>query len=163
MMFIRTAGEADLAAIRDLLTTTWHATYDAIYGPEGAAEITREWHAMPALRARLGRPRSEFVVADDGRRLGGAAFAAAAAAPQVVTLFLLYVAPDLQARGIGGELLAEIEASFPEAKTLRLEVERQNAAAIRFFEKHGFASTPEEDGEPRDGAISITVLEKALR
>ena len=33
-MFVRTAGERDLAEVRALLVETWHATYDAIYGAE---------------------------------------------------------------------------------------------------------------------------------
>jgi hypothetical protein len=42
-MFVRTAGERDLAAVRDLLVETWHATYDSIYGAERVTEITDEW------------------------------------------------------------------------------------------------------------------------
>ncbi|TIM59749.1 MAG: GNAT family N-acetyltransferase, partial [Mesorhizobium sp.] len=33
-MFVRTASEHDLVAIRALLVETWYAIYDAIYGAE---------------------------------------------------------------------------------------------------------------------------------
>ena len=55
-MFVRSAGERDLAAVRALLVETWHATYDAIYGAERVAAITDSWHSMGSLKARLTRP-----------------------------------------------------------------------------------------------------------
>ncbi len=51
MMFVRTASERDLVAIRALLVETWHATYDAIYGAAKVTEITDEWHSIASLRA----------------------------------------------------------------------------------------------------------------
>ena len=39
-MFVRSAGERDLAAVRELLVETWHATYDPIYGAERVTAIT---------------------------------------------------------------------------------------------------------------------------
>ena len=74
--FIRTAGRADLPKISALLSETWHDTYDEIYGVERVSEITQSWHSQKALEPRLGRPESEFIVADDGARIGGMAFAA---------------------------------------------------------------------------------------
>ena len=132
-MFVRTAGERDLAAVRTLLVETWHATYDAIYGAAKVTEITDEWHSIASLRSRLTRPNSEFLVADDGKRIGGMAFAAATADAKVILLNQLYVHPDCQRRGIGQALLDEVEASFPEARTLRVEVEEANGGAIAFY------------------------------
>jgi hypothetical protein len=74
-MFVRTASERDVGAIRALLVETWHATYDGIYGAARVDEITREWHSPEAVRARLFQPDSEFLVADDGNSIGGTAFA----------------------------------------------------------------------------------------
>jgi ribosomal protein S18 acetylase RimI-like enzyme len=137
-MFVRTAGERDLPAVRDLLVETWHATYDGIYGRERVTEITGEWHSTPALKARLARPNSEFLVADDGKEIGGMAFAVAAADGKTVMLHQLYVRPSRQGRGVGGMLLFEIEDSFPDAEKLRLEVEEANQPAVRFYLAHGF-------------------------
>lgn len=136
-MFVRTAGERDLAAVRTLLVETWHATYDAIYGAAKVTEITDEWHSIASLRSRLTRPNSEFLVADDGKRIGGMAFAAATADAKIILLNQLYVHPDCQRRGIGQALLDEVEASFPEARTLRVEVEEANGGAIAFYRRKG--------------------------
>ncbi|KRB30775.1 MULTISPECIES: GNAT family N-acetyltransferase [Mesorhizobium] len=137
-MFVRTAGDRDLAAVRALLVETWHATYDAIYGAAKVTEITDQWHSIASLRTRLTRPNSEFLVADDGKRIGGVAFAEGADGGELVVLKQLYVLPVLQGRGIGGMLLDEIIESFPEARAIRLEVEEQNKRAIAFYEANGF-------------------------
>ena len=137
-MFVRTAGDRDLAAIRALLVETWHATYDAIYGAAKVTEITDEWHSIASLKTMLSRPNSEFLVADDGKRIGGVAFAESIGGGELVVLKQLYVLPGLQGRGIGGMLLDEIIESFPEARAIRLEVEGQNTRAIAFYEANGF-------------------------
>lgn len=138
MMFVRTAGERDLAAVRALLVETWHATYDSIYGAAKVTEISDEWHSIASLKARLARPNSEFLVADDGKRIGGMAFAAATTDAKIVMLNQLYVHPTCQRQGIGQALLEEVEASFPEARTLRVEVEEANAPAVAFYRAKGF-------------------------
>lgn len=148
-MFVRTAGERDLDAIRAVLVETWHATYDAIYGAAKVTEITDEWHSIASLKARLTKPNSDFLVADDGKRIGGVAFAEGIDGGKTVVLRQLYVLPSLQGRGIGGMLLDEIIESFPEANAIRLEVEAQNTRAIAFYEANGFVrsgDTAEHDG-----------------
>ena len=153
-MFVRTASTRDLPAIRALLVATWHDTYDAIHGAERVTEITDEWHSIPALEARLSRPRSEFLVADDGKRIGGMAFASLGGDGATVELQQLYVLPEFQGRGIGGLLLDEIESCFPEASRVRLEVEEKNLKAIAFYVAQGFA----EAGRTADGAAGIPSL-----
>ncbi len=161
-MFVRTASERDLAAIRTLLVETWHATYDAIYGARRVSEITDDWHSIASLKARLNRPNSEFLVADDGKRIGGMAHASATTDPKVILLNQLYVRPDCQRQGIGQSLLDEIEASFPEARTLRLEVEEANAPAIGFYEANGFRPAGRTVDCGGGSGIPALVLEKRL-
>lgn len=138
-MFVRTASERDLPAVRKLLAETWHATYDAIYGPERVEAITREWHSLASLKARLERPDGEFLVADDGTAIAGMAFATAGG--EEIGLHQLYVLPAMQGRGIGSLLLDEVLDSFPDARSVRLEVEERNTKAVAFYGSHGFAET----------------------
>lgn len=140
-MFVRTASERDLKAVRDLLVETWHATYDAIYGRERVTDITDDWHSLPSLKRRLDQPNAEFLVADDGKQLGGMAYASADAAGKSVMLHQLYVRPAFQCRGIGGMLLDEIIESFPDAMLFKLEVEEANTKAIGFYLSQGFVQS----------------------
>lgn len=157
-MFVRTASERDLGAIRSLLVETWHATYDAIYGAARMKEITDTWHSIPALKARLTMPNSEFLVADDGKEIGGVAFAVADESGATVMLRQLYVLPRHQGRGIGGLLLDEIVESFPEARRMRLEVEPANLRAVAFYVGHGFEQTSAVAAEK----AGMTVMERQL-
>jgi len=136
--FVRTVGERDLPAVRALLVETWHDTYDPIYGRERVVEITDTWHSLDALRARLKRPHSEFVLADNGRLIGGMAFAVAGDDGKVIRLHKLYVHPECQGKGIGMELFAEIAQCFPEAREISLEVEEANSRARAFYAHLGF-------------------------
>ena len=102
-----------------------------IYGAERVTAITDNWHSMPSLQARLTRPRSEFLVADSGKELGGMAFATTGEDGKILMLHQLYVRPAHQGHGIGGMLLDEILNCFPEAETVRLEVEEANVAGDR--------------------------------
>lgn len=137
-MFVRSASALDLEEVRRLLVETWHATYDSIYGAERVGEITDEWHSMAALQARLEMLDGEFILADSGEAIAGMAFARAREGGAVVMLHQLYVRPDFQGRGVGGLLLEEVEVSFPEARTIRLEVEEANTRAVVFYEGCGF-------------------------
>ena len=162
-MFVRSAAERDLEAVRALLVETWHATYDAIYGAERVTAITDDWHSMRSLKARLTRPRSEFLVADSGKELGGMAFAAAGEDGKILMLYQLYVRPAQQGHGIGGMLLDEILNCFPEAETCRLEVEESNKRALAFYEAYGFrqAGRTANCGGGQSG-IPALVMERPL-
>lgn len=162
-MFVRTAGERDLDVVRALLVETWHDTYDAIYGAAKVAEITGDWHSTEALRGRLTAPNSEFLVADDGTRIGGMAFAASIDDGRTVMLRQLYVLPEFQGRGIGSMLLGEVESCFPEAQRVRLEVEEANSKAVRFYVSQGFAraGTTADCGKAGSG-IAAAIYERPI-
>ena len=71
MFFVRSASTRDVAAIRDVLAETWRATYAPFYGAAKVEEIIADWHSEAAIKASLDQPNGEFLVADDGSRIGG--------------------------------------------------------------------------------------------
>jgi ribosomal protein S18 acetylase RimI-like enzyme len=135
-VFIRTATLKDLQTVQALLTATWHSTYDALYGADKVSEITSLWHSVEALQRNLSKPVSEFIVADTGSEILGMAFASQK--EKTVHLHQLYVAPNAQGRGIGGELLHEIFNCFENAESVELEVDPANTKAIVFYQTFGF-------------------------
>lgn len=164
MFFVRTATESDISAIRELLAVTWHATYDGILGVDRVNAIAASWHTPEALKLRVNRKDGEFLVADDGKRLGGMAYAA----PDhdrdgVINFSQLYVHPDFQRQGIGRDLFAEIETCFPHAKRLSLEVEPENTGAIAFYRAHGLEETGRTENCGGCGTgIPAIIMEKDL-
>jgi N-acetylglutamate synthase-like GNAT family acetyltransferase len=126
VFFIRSAGEADLKTVSALLDRESHMDQ----GP----------HTIAALKAQLMRPDSEFVVADDGKRIAGMAYAAMDKDEgDVVILHQLAVDHDFAGQGIGRDLFAEVETCFPAAKQMRVQVEAANEKAIDFFKGLGFS------------------------
>jgi len=169
LFFVRSASGNDLAKVSALLGRSWHATYNALYGADKVAEITGAWHTVAKLKAQLTRPDSEFVVADDGKVLGGMAYAAMDRDEKdVAILHQLYVDPDHVGHGIGRDLFAEVETCFPNAKRMRLEVDPNNARAVAFYEGLGFAeigwtkTLGLEKSGPANFDISAKILEKTL-
>ncbi|MFN7101907.1 MAG: GNAT family N-acetyltransferase [Pseudorhizobium sp.] len=162
--FVRTAGERDLDKVRALLVETFHATYDVIYGEAKVRELVDAWHSPEALKARVEKTGGEFLVADDGKQLGGVAYAVMSK-KMAKTAFLhhLYVKPSCQGQGIGRDIFAELETCFPDAEVMRLEVAVQNTRAISFYERLGFLEVDrtQECGGPASGLAAV-VLEKPL-
>lgn len=161
-MWLRTASLDDLETISAMLSETWHATYDEIYGEEKVAELTGAWHSVPALKQRMNKPRSEFIVCDDGAEITGMAFVSQVDA-ETSMLHQLYVRPSAQGQGVGKKLLIEVEACFPDVRKIRLEVEAANERAVAFYEREGFRqvdTTP--DCGVRGSGIPAVIMEKVI-
>ena len=161
-MWIRTASPEDLETISAMLTETWHDTYDGIDGRQKVAELTKAWHSVHALKQRLNKPRSEFIVCDDGAEISGMAFVSQTDG-ETSMLHQLYVRPSTQGQGIGRKLLVEVEACFPDVRKIRLEVEAANERAVKFYGGNGFrkvGTTP--DCGVKGSGIPAVIMEKVI-
>ena len=162
-MWVRSATEADLKAVNDLLVSTWHATFDDLLGREMVNAVTAQWHSIAVLKANLKKPYSEFIVADNGNGgIDGMAFASQSEEGKA-SLHQLYVRPDAQVQGIGTMLLAEIEMAFPGIRTMKLEVIERNTKAVNFYERKGYSKVGrnEDWGDP-NCKEPVLVMEKSL-
>jgi ribosomal protein S18 acetylase RimI-like enzyme len=134
---VRCCEPRDLSQVRELLVRTWHATYDAIYGPAKVTEITDRWHAIDQLQRQLRAPLSLFLVAEEGGSLIGTS-KASGKADGGLRLDRLYVDPAAQGQGVGSMLLAATLDAYPFAKSIELEVEPKNHGALDFYRRRGF-------------------------
>jgi GNAT superfamily N-acetyltransferase len=171
-LVIRAARQQELPAISALLRESWHATYDAILGPERVEEISQRWHA-PAI---LGRQVEAMEAGDDcaftvallnGALVGTALATRNPASPgeaPVVDLQRIYVLPDMQGQGVGRALLAGTLKTWRDAGRIRLEVHRENGRAIAFYQRVGFrqVSTGTACGQDQQAAIPHLILEARL-
>lgn len=164
MFFVRTASREDLEKVRALLADAFHSTYDELYGTQKVQQLIDHWQSREALARQLDAPNAEFLVADDGKRIGGMAFAQRKdTRPETVILQQLYVHPACHRQGIGRDIFAEIETCFPGADTMELEVEPRNEKAIAFYLAHGFE--PVEEiliGNGPASGLKALVMRKAL-
>lgn len=164
MFFIRTASQRDIEPVRALLATTWHATYDAIYGADKVKELIAAWHSPQAMKDRIEKKGGEFLVADNGRQIGGMAYASMSAKmSKTALLHQLYVAPEFQRQDVGRDLFAELETCFPDAEIMRLEVEPKNTVAIAFYEGVGFTEVDRIERMAGIDGFPGIVMEKSLK
>lgn len=165
MFFVRSASDRDIPALAKLLAESWRASYDALYGAEKVAQLIAEWHSPAAIARNLARPDGEYLVADDGKQLGGMAFASFSGSADIksIKLHQLYVNPELHRMGIGRDLFADIETCFPGARRLVLEVDPGNAQAIAFYRGVGMEVTSQTQncGDEESG-IPALIMEKPL-
>lgn len=161
-LVIRPAATGDITAIQAVLVETWHATYDPIHGADEVTVISSRWHSIEALTRQLAWPGSVCLVAERDDEVVATSFAFERE-PDQVQLSRLYVRPSEQGRGTGHQLLAETLAAFPDAKLVHLEVDPQNHAAIRFYDRHGFAQSGVVKDCCGSSGIQALVYERRLR
>jgi ribosomal protein S18 acetylase RimI-like enzyme len=164
MYFVRTASARDLDRIHALLVETWHATYDPLYGADKVEALIGRMLTPASLKQRLEKKDSEFVVADDGKQLGGIGYAALSdETAKLALLHMLYVRPSAQRQGVGRDIFAELETCFPDADRMRLDVEPENLAAIAFYKGLGFDEIGRnENAGPKQSGIPALVFERSL-
>src|SRR5687768_8835361 len=156
--FVRTARERDVEQIRSLLAETFHATYDPFYGSERVQKMIDGWNSLAAIRSRIQKREGEFLVADNGKNIGGLGYAAVyPKMAKTAMLHQLYVRPSCQGEGIGRDIFAELETCFPDAEIMRVEVALQNVRAISFYNRLGFSEVDrmEEWGAPNSGLPAV--------
>ena len=159
---IRAATPEDLVAIREVLVTTWHATYDHVDGSEAVTRITDVWHALDVLRRQLDQPASCCLVSTTA---AGEIIATSFALLQgdTINLSRIYILPEHQRRGLGAKILAASLDALPGATRITLEVSPENASAIAFYERHGFAlvARTQNCGKPGSGLAAL-IYQKQL-
>ena len=160
-MSIRPAVPTDLPAVQRLLRETWHATYDAIYGPPKVEAFSRDWHSIEGLARQLTQPQSVFLVAEQAGAVIATSFAYEME-PGLVRLSRLYVHPSAQTRGLGARLMQATLAPFGPMVRVRLDVEALNSKALRFYERHGFVQIGAlDDIDPSSGSGTL-VLQREI-
>ena len=80
--------------------------------------------------------------------------------PETWMIGLLLVSPDHRDHGLGGHLVEELaqEAAAAGAGRLRVGVLAERAAAVRFWERHGFRTVEAQVHETESGAHDLLVM-----
>jgi diamine N-acetyltransferase len=138
---IARARHDQLPEVRQLADVIWRAHYPGIISEGQIDYMLERGYAIETLKYFLG-------AADRGLELATVATAIAGFAAWYVTddrekakIDKLYVLQSLQRHGIGGRLIACVEghARAAGARTLSLNVNKNNTRAVSAYKKHGFA------------------------
>ncbi|RXZ72477.1 GNAT family N-acetyltransferase [Agromyces albus] len=149
---IRAAGRADAAALAELAAETFPLACPPRTTAEAIAAFIAEHFTVARFEAHLADERRSILVAEgDGRLVGysmlisgepGDADAAAALTRRpVVELSKFYTRALAHGTGVAAPLMSATlgAAAATGASAVWLGVNEENARAIRFYEKHGFA------------------------
>jgi putative acetyltransferase len=128
---LRPYTTADEDAAIELWRRTWQAAYPTIDFGERVAWWRERWRTELVLRARI-------VLAE----LGGVLEGFVTVDPKTGYLDQIVVAPEFWGSSVAALLLDEAKRISP--ARLNLLVNKDNARAIAFYEKHGFRHTGED-------------------
>jgi ribosomal protein S18 acetylase RimI-like enzyme len=134
------ARHDELPEVQRLAGLIWRAHYPGIITHEQIDYMLERGYALGALGGFLDAPgRGLELAAVDGELAGFAAWYVTDR-PAEAKLDKLYVLQSLQRGGVGGQLIACVEghARAAGARTLVLNVNKNNTQAIRAYEKRGF-------------------------
>jgi putative acetyltransferase len=144
---LRPYGEADEAAAIELWRQTWQQAYPAIDFAARVGWWRDRWRNELV-------PNATIVVAESAGKLVGFV----TVEPATGYLDQIVVAPQLWGAGLAEMLLEQAKRLSP--SRLELHVNKDNARAVRFYQKHGFAIAG-EDVNPRSGAPIYLMTWKA--
>ncbi len=126
---------------------------------EAEARLYGDWSISP-LTQTLAELHEEFATTlvlkatVDGRLIGSVKAKVTAG---VCYIGRLMVHPDLQGRGIGSQLLREVEARFPSVAKYELFTGSKSEPNLRLYQRHGYVVT---GVEWFSDAVSLAHLEK---
>ena len=161
---IASATSEHLVEISALATVIWRAHYPGIISPAQIEYMLARMYDVDVLRRELesGVVWFRALVEDE---LHGFASVGQTEIATEFKLHKLYVHPDRQRHGLGSALLTECESAARArgAKTLVLNVNKRNEAAIAAYRKRGFTLRESIEAEIGGGFVmDDCVMVKAL-
>lgn len=169
---ITDAKAKDVAALAALSEYTFKEAFGPLYRPENLTAFVDQKHSVSFYEAALADSSMKTLVArsGDGALIGYAlcgpvAVPVADAPAGALELHRIYVAPDIQSKGLGQQLLdACFEwPPFKAAPAIYLSVFSGNVAAHRFYRRNGFENVGEYEfvvGTDRDHEFIFARLAK---
>jgi ribosomal protein S18 acetylase RimI-like enzyme len=136
---IRRATVADIPLLRDLAERTWRQCYAAILSPEQMDYMLSRMYAPGVIAQEIADGVIWELALEDENAVGfhSCAFDMG---DRTLKLHKLYVLPEAQGRGFGKALLARARALAGTlgARKVWLQVNKNNASAIRAYERAGY-------------------------
>ncbi len=160
---IKPANLSDVETIAHLAHTTWHAHYPPIIGMEQVKFMLDKMYNAEVLSKHINEgPQDFFIIRNEDEALGFIALELKN--PDELYLQKLYILPEKHRKGIGAIAMNLALRVYPQAKSIRLQVNRQNHTAINFYFKFGFCIERVADFDIGDGYfMNDFVMHKQLQ
>jgi ribosomal protein S18 acetylase RimI-like enzyme len=174
MLTYRWMTEQDIPALGALTRRIWNAHYISIITQAQIDYMLEMFYAPDSLAGQLARGHRFLLLEKAQAILGFLSVSHASEASHPLLrgthegeenffLHKFYIAQELQGKGIGKAMLAELLTRMPEIKRLRLQVARKNVNSWNFYLKQGFAIEREADFDVGNGyQMQDYVMEKII-
>ncbi|MFH7015354.1 GNAT family N-acetyltransferase [Flavobacterium sp. FlaQc-47] len=165
MITISAATINDIKLIQEIAHTTWPITYGEILSKEQLDYMLDLIYSDEALNNQYNKKEQLFyLISEDEVTLGFIGIEHNYKGESVTRIHKIYLLPETQGKGIGKNVIDEIEkfALKNNSRTLSLNVNRFNAA-LGFYKKIGFEVVDEVNIEIGNGYLMEDyVMEKRL-
>ncbi len=147
---------SDAPEVGRLACRIWHAHYPSLIPVEQIDYMLARGYTTEALHAHLAAGQKILLLKQDGEIKGFLGIGAlsqidnslvrgARAGEGCYFIHRLYLAPGLHGKGMGHALFNEILKRLPDVALIRLQVNRDNRQAQKFYERQGFKTAAEID------------------
>lgn len=128
-------GPDQIDSVRRLAMDIWPKAYRHIIGPDKVDQLLADLYAPEALEAEMDAGHRFWIARLDDYDV---AYASAYQDGDRLWLRKLYCHQEFRGLSIGQMLMDEAIKTFPTAKTIGLNVNKDNEPAISYYHKHGF-------------------------
>lgn len=136
---LASATPDDIPAVQALAHRIWWAHYPPIIGEAQTAYMLERMYSAEALRRQMTKEGAQFwlvYIAQSDTPIGFVAISQQAAGQYFIHKF--YLEAEQQGKGLGAETFEQLLEKYPDAREVRLTVNRQNYKSINFYFKMGF-------------------------
>ena len=137
---IRPATEAELPLLEELARRIWPDTYGKILTPGQIDYMIEMMYALPVVQKERAEGVAFELIHDGEKPVGFLSYGPYKDEPPTMKLHKLYLDFGYHGRGIGSMALQHAIAAAQRAgcRCLRRNVEKNNAAALRAYQRNGF-------------------------
>lgn len=146
---LKPANSNDLITIGKLANEIWNDHYPEIIGQEQVDYMLAKLYSPEALTLQMQQGQQFYLVLLGEKPVGFIAVSCQNEHDFFLNKF--YISSSDQRKGLGGEVFNLLLSRYPEMKTMRLQVNRQNYKAINFYFKWGFVIEKVADFDIGDG------------
>jgi ribosomal protein S18 acetylase RimI-like enzyme len=149
-IYLKNASENDAEIVSDLANIIWHAHYTLIIGEQQVKYMLEKMYSINTLKNNIKLGPQEFhLIFNNEIPVGFISFEKKSFSEGFLNKF--YILQNDQNKGIGQIAFDLLLKKYPEVKSIRLQVNRQNIKPINFYFKVGFKIEKAADFDIGDG------------
>ena len=133
---LRKASESDIRLLGELADKSWWEHYPDVISEEQIRYMLDWIYSEPALAKQMQDGQDFWLVSVDGEPIGFVGISEKS--PQSFFIHKFYLLQKVQGMGVGRKAFEHLLNEYPNAKEIRLNVNRQNFKSINFYFRIGF-------------------------